>query len=232
MKSSLKNSPVAPENKVITSFRGFAALGVVLFHAFHSLPLSSTHSIAVLQTGIQQAYLGVDFFFLISGFILFYVYEQSGMKGFDKTYWRFLYLRVARIYPLHIVLLVAFVLFQLIKGGGVLPPERIISAFQHLFMVHAWVAYDLYWNYPSWTISMEFFAYLIFPVYLAFWQKCAEKTLLGLVGLVLLLFLLQKLIVIFCLVQPDLVDTYGYRGFPRIVLEFACGGLVYLISKK
>src|SRR3712207_4540408 len=84
----------------LTPLRGIAALIVVIFHCNIMvnpfLPAGYTHL-------IDNGWLWVDFFFILSGFILSYVYGESFEKGFSgSAYKKYLKARVARVYPLHL----------------------------------------------------------------------------------------------------------------------------------
>src|SRR5258705_5569923 len=74
----------------LTGLRGVAAFWVVLFH------MEWGSSIPIIEKG----YLGVDVFFILSGFVLMHVY--AGFETTDFDYVRFIKARIARIYPLHI----------------------------------------------------------------------------------------------------------------------------------
>src|ERR1700744_4959496 len=76
----------------LTGLRGVAALWVVLFHMELETPIPI----------IEKGYLGVDIFFILSGFILMHVYADR--KEFN--YNEFVRARLARIYPLHMLSLV------------------------------------------------------------------------------------------------------------------------------
>ncbi|MBL8546206.1 MAG: acyltransferase [Hyphomonadaceae bacterium] len=118
---------------------------------------------------VADGYLGVDLFFTLSGFILAHVYLTS-LEGGRFGYGGFLKNRIARVYPMHLAALGAMlVLFvgATAMGAGVGSPD----AFKwsdlpaHLFMVHAWGATSAVgWNFPSWSISAEWLAYLLFPL--------------------------------------------------------------------
>jgi len=150
--------------KPLTSLRFIAAFWVLLYHFKDHLGLGMG------QFGlVADGYLGVDLFFTLSGFILAHVY-LSQLEGGRFGYGGFLKNRIARVYPMHLAALAAMlVLFvgATAMGAGVGSPD----AFKwsdlpaHLFMVHAWGATAAVgWNFPSWSISAEWAAYLLFPL--------------------------------------------------------------------
>ena len=152
--------------KPLTSLRFLAAVWVVLYHYWPDLK-----GAGAAPGLIANGQLGVELFFVLSGFILPHVYLESfGEGGF--SYRGFLWARIARIYPLHIATLVAVGLM----GGAALalhqtmahPVLNWASLPANLLMINAWgVVSDSGWNHPAWSISAEWFAYLIFPVFAA-----------------------------------------------------------------
>jgi peptidoglycan/LPS O-acetylase OafA/YrhL len=83
----------------LTSFRGVAALWVVLYHyvVVYFSQLNPSHYTHFVEKG----YLAVDLFFMLSGFVLTHVYRRAFSEGITKHYKRFLLSRVARLYPHH-----------------------------------------------------------------------------------------------------------------------------------
>lgn len=149
------------EIKSLTALRGVAAAWVVLFHYRpHFSPIIS-------GPWIEKGYLAVDFFFVLSGFVLFYVYSES-LKNSTFRYREFLARRVARIYPVHLTtLIVAIVIFYIGGRLGLVPraQDHLSDAWAHFVLLHAWgVTTGMHLNYPSWSISAEFLAYTIFPL--------------------------------------------------------------------
>jgi len=149
-----------------TGLRGIAALLVVAYHqqfsAGYKLPLETATSI------FGRSYLMVDLFFILSGFIISYVYHadrrQSDIRGF-------LWARFARIYPLHVFALFSLTtctlaMSALLVATGHKPPflGSIGDWLNQLFLLNAWIPAEAKWNIPSWSISAEAFAYLLFPV--------------------------------------------------------------------
>lgn len=149
---------------VLTSFRFFAAMFVVLFHLRVSLPLNIDEYTHLFAKG----YLAVDFFFILSGFILLHVYKKSFEEGYFDSL-TFILKRFARVYPMHLVTLAFYVLLYFVATNldvALNKPEKydLTSIPANLLMVHAWGFTDkLTFNYPSWSVSAEWFAYLLFP---------------------------------------------------------------------
>ena len=153
----------------LTSLRIFAASIVVLYHFQTNVALP-----AELIGPLEFGQTGVDLFFMLSGFILAYVYRsQFDARKFDHK--RFLQKRLARIYPVHIVtmaIVAVWFLWEQAAFGGAGP--KLFDVLANILLVHAWGAVDgLALNYPSWSISAEWFAYLAFPIptLIAFRQK-------------------------------------------------------------
>ena len=151
--------PVAPVRyRAIDGLRFIAAMGVV---AHHYTGLAGS---PFLETLFAKNYLFVDFFFAISGFVIFHTYADR-MTSL-AAYGDFLKNRIARVYPLHLFTLLLFALlaatlWRAKPDRGFVDPQAFIP---NLLMIHAWGTTSLTaFNYPSWSISAEWFAYLLFP---------------------------------------------------------------------
>ena len=158
----------------LTSLRYIAAFWVLIFHFKEFFPDSILVDVEPLRLG----FLGVDFFFVLSGFVLAHVYlKKMEARRFD--YWSFIVRRVARIYPLHLLTLGLTIglsilglalgwqysLWDLAAWRDMPLPQTFRELFAHVMLIHAWGATQgLGFNAPSWTISAEWFAYLFFPV--------------------------------------------------------------------
>lgn len=113
-----------------------------------------------MGTRIPALWQGVSFFFVLSGFILAWVYPSLDKSRARE---RFLLARFARIWPTHFV---AFLVTLLLVPSSIHVPNAFLTAFANLSMVQAWSfnpVIENSFNAVSWTISIEFFFYICFP---------------------------------------------------------------------
>jgi peptidoglycan/LPS O-acetylase OafA/YrhL len=154
----------APDIKALTGLRGYAALGVCVFHYTLGWPDNDYWAMPFARHGNH----GVSVFFVLSGFILLHVYRTWFDESVNAArYGQFMWHRFARIYPLHMLLLV-IVAGLILSGTAMLGGQfdTLLTFVLNVFLVQGWahpygIAFS--WNAPSWTISIEFFAYLFFP---------------------------------------------------------------------
>lgn len=152
-----------PKLHALTSLRFFAAAMIVMLHAQGYFGVIQPLARFTLTQG-------VCFFFVLSGFILTYAYPSLDMRGMR----RFLVARLARIVPLHIV---AFLLYIVILPAWY---RDSVSRDTHgtglltLFLLQAWVPVyrvQTAFNGVSWSLSVELFFYLCFPLLLWRWRR-------------------------------------------------------------
>lgn len=156
----------------LTSLRFFAAMMIVFHHA--------TNSFGIRPIGVNLGQ-GVSFFFVLSGFILYYVYPKLATWPNIRQFWR---ARIARLWPAYAVsLAIGFFLVPYTWQTG--------TAVATLLMVQAWIPESIYYfsyNAAAWSISTEIFFYLAFPVLLYNWKtNWWIKLLLSLSVLILLM---------------------------------------------
>jgi peptidoglycan/LPS O-acetylase OafA/YrhL len=154
----------------LTGVRAVAAVFVVFFHFGDSFA-TLFPSVALLRPLYKSGDMGVDLFFLLSGFILSLNY-LDGFKTFSaRNYFQFLSARLARIYPVHLFSLLLLTAFVLYAGHSNIKTNLAhYSAFTwvtNVFLIQVWPGFNrgLTWNFPSWSISAEWFAYLLFPLF-------------------------------------------------------------------
>jgi peptidoglycan/LPS O-acetylase OafA/YrhL len=196
----------------------------MLFHAFFCAPFLGTPLDWVLSAG----YMGVEVFFVLSGFVLAHNYAQTDWT--PRSYFSYLRKRFARIYPVHAFVLVVFVIvvpLVALTGQRLLSPNatRLIDLVKAFLLVHAWEPVSRFpWNGPSWTISAEWVAYLFFPL-VAFGVvriRSAAAAILLAAGLYAAYALWYR--------YPDLELGLGIaRRMPRLAVNFCAGVLLWRV---
>jgi peptidoglycan/LPS O-acetylase OafA/YrhL len=212
-KSSAPNDSTTGRFEALDGWRGICACFVVLYHVHAYSPI---HGWSL----VRNAYLFVDFFFVLSGFVISWNYGSR--LGSWPAVQRFLVLRLGRVYPLHLFMLLCFVAWEtarlLLGNQGETPPftggARPIAVLSNLFLVQSLNIHDgLTWNGPSWSISTEFWAYVIFAAVSLWFGMRNWILLLAAVALPLLLYRLS---------DTGMDTTYEW-GLLRCVLGFALG---------
>lgn len=158
--------PNGQEIQRFTLLRGLGALAIVIGHYLVHFNFP-THVAAAAAALVHRGAFLVDFFFIISGFVLYYVYQpQFAAKTLSAgTYlWR----RFARIYPVHLFTLILAAAAYWLGGQWDLTmhiEHHMHAIWSNLLLLQAYgFEEDLWLNYPSWSVSAEFFAYLFVPV--------------------------------------------------------------------
>ena len=149
----------------LESLRGVAALLVALLHVAFTNPI---YGWSVVRNG----YLLVDLFFVISGFVISNAYGARLRTGRQAL--EYLWLRLGRIYPLHLATLLLFSCIGLIRLGAVRAGVQVAPTpdgytgtefIANVLLVHSWMFHDeLSFNPPSWSIGAEFYAYVAFAL--------------------------------------------------------------------
>lgn len=213
----------------LDSWRGIAACLVATFHFVTSGYLSALPF-------IRNSYLFVDFFFVLSGFVIAANYRQRILDGFPLG--RFFWLRFARLYPLHLFLLVLFFVPELgryLSGDPVGQPpftlDRSVPALvANLFLVHSLGLFDrTTWNHPSWSISLEAGTYVLFALALVLQRflkppKAVSSTVIAAV-------LIGCPLVIGEYSTHGMDTTFDY-GIFRSVLGFTLGAIMHRLSER
>lgn len=148
----------------LSSVRGMAAIWVVLFHfsgaLFEILPEST-----LLAPLIVAGVFAVPQFFILSGYVLSIRYLVKLSAPTWRGVFRFWWLRLARVYPVHIFTLLVSLAMVSRRGWPTDQGHSLGSFIANCLLTHAWARdFHLSWNYPSWSISSEWAAYLLFPL--------------------------------------------------------------------
>ncbi len=217
--------------KPLTALRFAAAAWVLLFFFGDRLGLGWREASGLVAKG----YLGVDLFFILSGFILTHVYGPAVIAG-RFSFKGFLWARLARLYPVHLVTLVSLVLLALIAGHLGLEISEAFD-YRHLWaqilLVQAWgVVPGGGWNHPSWSISAEWFAYLVFPLAfgaLAFGAARPRLALSIAIGMFILLYLAAPYMPF---ANGAGLTDFTQFGAIRIIPSFATGIALWWLGQK
>jgi len=166
------------------SLRGIFALLIVFFH----FPVENFF----YNNGfIKNSFFAVDFFFVLSGYIIGKNYENR--INSSNEFKNFLKKRFFRIYPLHFFFLLVFFLIEILKfifaSKFNIYPRHGFYEFSdfvlNLFLLHGFSGTSF--NEPSWSISVEFFCYFMFAIYIFFLKKQTNYILIFIIaGLILI----------------------------------------------
>ncbi len=209
----------------LTSLRGIAALWVVFYHISQYLIYYTPDWLMAI---IIKGHLAVDFFFVLSGFILTLNYHHIFSDFSFSLYRTFLIKRIARIYPLHLLVLIGYLLIPLsyFLTDRVIPEGEkysLVNYLMQLGLVNNWGVSDkLSWNIPAWSISTEWAAYICFPIIIALLNRVKTNyipfLLMTINGVVFFIFLLYG--------YDSLGQDIQGLGLIRCLLEFFMGAMI------
>jgi peptidoglycan/LPS O-acetylase OafA/YrhL len=185
--------------KHLDALRGIAALSVTFFHLTGSSGLSKSTAFYG-----KYGYVGVEMFFVISGFVLPYSMQRLNYK-FDK-FGKFILKRIIRIYPAYIVAILIGIIFPLLTGRDVIPWPAIIA---HLIFANSILHYD--WASPVfWTLAIEFQFYLLVGLLFKFFSDSNTQSLILIFAIIIGSFFIGNV-------------SYLFHWFPF----FSLGILIY-----
>lgn len=176
----LRGSARRPNLPSLTGARWWAAVAVFVLHSlvflsvypFQKTELFDTiHSFVPMQLGSA----GVTFFFVLSGFLIFW--SNSELSG-GRNVLYYVRRRVTKIYPMHLIALAAFILAttQFVNGGvqWALDFSRLELWLPNALLIHTW---NPDWatlggmNVPAWSLGAEMLFYLTFPLFIPLVRK-------------------------------------------------------------
>jgi peptidoglycan/LPS O-acetylase OafA/YrhL len=216
--------------RALTSIRGIAAWWVVIYHFRDALPQGVP---AAFVSFAASGYMAVDLFFELSGFVIALNYFGHFETYAPRRHLGFLGLRIARIYPLHAFMLLLFLLnplsLKLFSTSGTIGDQYGFDYyFLSVVLMQNWgITRDLGWNVPAWSISTEWFAYLIFPALVWFFRHSVRDRATTLALLAMLLVVLAG-----CAhAAGGLGDNIPTFGLLRCLLEFCIGICLYRLQQ-
>ena len=217
--------PAIPQRfQVLDSWRGLFALFVAAFHFPLSGQLSQT-------TFLRNSYLFVDFFFVLSGFVIAHAYAQklAGGQGLVK----FLIARFGRLAPLHLFMLAVLVGLEALRwlvpafanGNPAFTGRNTIEGIAvNLALLQGFGLTDVAtWNTPSWSISTELAAYVVFGI---------AMTILGRNGLKAMAAIAVLSPLALWLWSPHLLDVTDGFALLRCLYGFSFGVIVFELHRR
>jgi peptidoglycan/LPS O-acetylase OafA/YrhL len=210
----------------LTGLRYFAALLVFVSH------LKWENSADFIKTIFGSGYVGVSFFFVLSGFVLSYSYQDKIASG-EITFTKYMYLRFARLTPLHFATLIPFI-------GLAIYTEKFdpIILLANLSYLQSWIPHSsayFSFNAPSWSLSNEMFFYLCF----FFLAVIPFRKLLNIaIALIAFVILCAVVVTIFfdgekLFGSNNTIAHWMFYIFPGFrILEFLCGMILFHFWKS
>ena len=222
--SSKSEEPTIRRYIVLDSLRGVCACMVALLH-FKTLGVISNSGF------VNNSFLFVDFFFVLSGFVIAASYGQRLRDGFPFR--KFMLLRLGRVYPLHAFMLLVFLAFEIFASfaaglsdrtpfTGSYEPALLAYSF---LMLHTFLGPDgLPWNGPSWSIAVEVWTYVVFGLLFRF----AGRWMLPMAGAIIVAAPIYLLFV-----TDRYLNVFHDGALVRCLYGFALGVFAHwLISRQ
>ena len=233
-----------PRYAILDGLRGVAALVVILFHGFETyIPFFGTQH-------INHGYLAVDFFFVLSGFVIGYAYDDRWDR---MSTWSFFKRRLIRLHPMVVAgTLFGACLFFFGESdyfsliGGTEPWKFFLCIVLGLLMIPAGTGLDIRgWgetnslNGPNWSLTFEYIGNILY----AFVLRRLPTVVLGMLC-VASAFLTMNLALgwdVFGFFAQPKYDVIGgwsvtpdqmYVGFSRLLYPFLCGLLISRLLPK
>jgi peptidoglycan/LPS O-acetylase OafA/YrhL len=205
----------------LDGWRGVFAGAVALFHLYANFPRAT-------WSNVPNGFLCVDFFFVLSGFVLAAKVREIGDL---RDAMRFVLLRLGRLYPLHIFTLSVLVTYEAALWLNSLRHAEPVSTFHNQFDVGAiasqlLVAHGLNvndsdtWNIPSWSISSEFWTAVIFSGLVLVGARLRNGALLAIAG---------TGTAVIAKLSPTGIDVSFDLGLVRCIVGFSVGMLCQAI---
>jgi peptidoglycan/LPS O-acetylase OafA/YrhL len=180
----------------LTFTRFLAAISIVVYHyGINVFPFNSN----AVDFLFRQANIGVSYFFILSGFVMIIAYGKNVSIDFSDYMKR----RFARIYPVYILSILILLSYFIIHKISIDYTGLLLN----IAMIQSWTpGYAISFNGPGWSLAVEMFFYLSFPLlFNQFFKKYSLKKLIF------------PIIVFFIISQTALhvlLNSSFYKGYP------------------
>jgi peptidoglycan/LPS O-acetylase OafA/YrhL len=210
---SAGNAEAAPQLNALNGMRFFAVFHIFLFHLWSVRfemgigkqpgPFANVYANMEdfprwLNNLLAHGYLSTSFFFLLSGFILAYLYWAPNGE-LSTTRIRFWWQRFTRLYPAHLIVLLLCILLFLPRfwtdPNAPSVPLAVASAIATATLTQAWYAPLVpVWSWPTWALSAVVFLYLVMPWLMRVLAKLSHRQSIGLLVALPLISLIPTLV--------------------------------------
>jgi peptidoglycan/LPS O-acetylase OafA/YrhL len=203
-----------PRIHKLDGLRGLFALFVVLFH----FNINNAPAVLVNNFFVRESYIFVDFFFILSGYVITLTYNEKIQSG--KSLFQFLKKRFLRLYPLLLFTTCMYWYFV----HPFLDRQNIYLALDTLLLTNSTpiLGTDIGMNYPSWSISSEMISYIVFGICSLIAIRKNKTILITLITFSCFAFLAY---------QQNYFVT-GSFGFVRGLACFNLGYLIFILAQK
>ena len=196
--SSSAFADTKPHYELLDGLRGVAALLVVFYHIFEGFSFAGG---GTLITVINHGYLAVDFFFILSGFVISYAYDDRWGK--TMTTGNFFKRRLIRLHPMIIMGVILGTITFFLQGGVQWDGTKVATSAVMLAMLCAMffipavpgVSYEVRGNGemfplngPSWSLFFEYIGNILYALFIHRLSTKALTVLVGLLGIALAWF--------------------------------------------
>lgn len=219
-----------PSNTYLSALtfpRFVLALLVVVFHFGLHLSFAKNSSI---NEFLNHGAIAVSFFFFLSGFVLAYNYHE--VKRVRNFYWK----RIIRLYPLYLITFLIVLLSQYFLNAQL--PD-VVHLIANGLGLQSWLpGYALQVNFPSWSLSVEFFFYATFPLLLWVFKRINWTLFSVLVLLIWLIGLAQHIYFVEMLYDPNryfleqFILYFPLFHFTTFLAGFYGGKLIHRLQQK
>jgi peptidoglycan/LPS O-acetylase OafA/YrhL len=232
--------PPPGEIRALTGLRALAATWVVVLHFSNNPGSTWVPVLEPVRPLIVSGWLGVDLFFVLSGFVLTYTYlgtigRRAGVRSTAAFYWN----RLSRVWPTWTVVVLAFMAWLTLKHltvGGlhvheeVQPQVDVVHLLAQVFMVQQWsqpMVSGSTFPGPGWSLSAEWLAYLVFPVVVLGLHRI-RRLPVAVLGAGAVLALLPFA----WIAATDATHEYAWAWLLRIAGAFVAGSLTALCVRR
>lgn len=224
-----------PHYAILDGLRGVAAIMVVIFHIFEA------HATTHLDQIVNHGYLAVDFFFVLSGFVIGYAYDDRWGK---MTLGDFFKRRLVRLHPMVVMGMIVgavcfyFQDFELWPNIGETPVWKMLLVMVIGFTlipvpqsmdIRGW--YEMHpLNGPGWTLFFEYIANILYALFIRNFSKTALSILVFLAGCALIHLAVTS-------PNGDIIGGWSIDpaqlriGFTRLMYPFFAGLLLFRVGK-